>query len=96
MRALTLAVLKVLGLDEADTRASPLLSEQCPALMVTPPAGDLEIPRREPFAPEAEPTNKPAESVATSRFRASGRASLLRSARRWSGRLRVLAASPFS
>ena len=38
--------------------STPVLNGQCPALVIAPSATDLQIPRREPLATEAETLNK--------------------------------------
>src|SRR4029450_4646736 len=38
--------------------SAPVLHHQCPALVVAPPAGDLQVPRREPFATKAKTANE--------------------------------------
>ena len=37
---------------------TPVLGNHCPALVVAPPASDLQVPGREPFATKAQATNK--------------------------------------
>jgi len=43
--------------------STPVLRDQCPAFVVAPPAGDLQVPRREPFATKPKPTDKGARDV---------------------------------
>lgn len=40
------------------TLPAPVLRQQRPALVVTPSAGNLQVPPREPFATKSEPTDK--------------------------------------